>query len=139
MALKEELKKLTGFVNRRFGSFYDADLVFTNTGKCELDWGQNNKKDFDLKSLDIFGFFEFINSDVYHDDKFYYFGKKGENRISKFILSPYLNSEDENEQKKESLPVDEAIKLFNGEKTSLLQFKSKKKMQGAHILKPMFT
>ena len=38
-----------------------------------------------------------------------------------------MNSEDENEQKKESLPVDEAIKLFNGEKTSLLQFKSKKK------------
>ena len=121
------IKKLTGFVNRRFGSFYDADLVFTNTGKCELDWGQNDKKDFDLKSLDSLGFFEFVNSDVYHDDKFYYFGKKGENRISKFILSPYLNSEDENEQKKESLPVDEAIKLFNGEKTSLLQFKSKKK------------
>ena len=72
-------------------------------------------KDFDLKSLDSLGFFEFVNSDVYHDDKFYYFGKKGENRISKFILSPYLNSEDENEQKR-VLPVDEAIKLFNGEK-----------------------
>ena len=43
------------------------------------------------------------------------------------MLSPYLNSDDENEQKKESLPIDEAKKIFNGEKTSILQFKSKKK------------
>ena len=51
------------------------------------------------------------------------------------MLSPYLNSDDENEQKKESLPIDEAKKIFNGEKTSILQFKSKKKMLGAHISK----
>ena len=47
--------KLTGFVNRRFGSFYDAYLVFNKSGKCELDWGQNNKEDFDLKSLESLG------------------------------------------------------------------------------------
>tara|TARA_A100001234_G_scaffold219058_1_gene229137 strand:+ start:623 stop:3169 length:2547 start_codon:yes stop_codon:yes gene_type:complete len=119
--------KLTGFVNRRFGSFYDAYLVFNKSGKCELDWGQNNKEDFDLKSLESLGNYDFINSEVHHDEKFYYFGKKGENKISKYMLSPYLNSDDENEQKKESLPIDEAKKIFNGEKTSILQFKSKKK------------
>ena len=123
-----KIGKLNGFVNRRFGTFYDAFLVFTNSGKCELDWGQNDaKKDFDFNSLESLGSYEFVNSEVRHDEKFYYFGKKGEYKISKFMLSPYLNSYDEEEQKKESLPIDEAKKIFAGEKTSVLQFKSKKK------------
>ena len=32
------------------------------------------------------------------------------------MLSPYLNSLDEEEQNRESLPVEEAIKIFSGEK-----------------------
>ena len=43
------------------------------------------------------------------------------------MLSPYLNSLDEEEQNRESLPVEEAIKIFSGEKTSVLPFKSKRK------------
>ena len=62
------------------------------------------------------------------------FGKKGASRISTLILSPYLNSEDEAEKKKFSLPLDEAKKLFNGEKTNILQFKSKRK----NARKPFF-
>ena len=66
--------------------------------------------------------------------KFYYFGKSGKNRISTLILSPYLNSDDDEEKKKFSLPLKEAEKLFKGEKTNILQFKSKRK----NARKPFF-
>ena len=128
---KEGRIKLEGFLSR-FGTFYGADVVLKETGKYELDWGQ--EKEVDLKEKSTLGDFDFINSEVFYDDKFYYFGKKGGSRISTLILSPYLNSEDEAEKKKFSLPLDEAKKLFNGEKTNILQFKSKRK----NARKPFF-
>ena len=94
---KEGRIKLEGFLSR-FGTFYRADVVLKETGKYELDWGQ--EKEVDLKEKTSLGHFDFINSEVFYDDKFYYFGKKGESRISALILSPYLNSEDEAEKKK---------------------------------------
>ncbi|MBT3475635.1 hypothetical protein HN460_01705 [bacterium] len=116
----------------RFGTFYGADVVLKETGKYELDWGQ--EKEVDLGEKSSLGHFDFVNSKVFYDEKFYYFGKKGTNKISTLILSPYLSSEDEEEKKKFSLPLDEARKLFNGEKTNILQFKSKRK----NARKPFF-
>ena len=123
--------KIQGFLSR-FGTFYEADIVLQKSGKYELDWGQD--KEVDLKEKKSLGYFEYIKSEVFYDDKFYYFGKKGSNRISTLILSPYLDSEDDEEKKKFSLPLDEAKKLFNGEKTGILQFKSKRK----NARKPFF-
>lgn len=128
---KEGRIKLEGFLSR-FGTFYGADVVLKETGKYELDWGQ--EKEVDLKEKTSLGNFDFVNTEVFYDDKFYYFGKKGTNRISTLILSPYLNSDDEEEKKRFSLPLDEAKKLFNGEKTNILQFKSKRK----NARKPFF-
>ena len=119
--------KLTGFVNR-FGQYYEAFLILKDNGEIDLDWGQNDEKEkIDFKALPSLGKFEFVDSEVKHDSKFYYFGKKWANKLSKFMLSPYLNSLDEEEQNRESLPVEEAIKIFSGEKTSVLPFKSKRK------------
>jgi DNA topoisomerase-3 len=123
--------ELDGFLSR-FGTFYKADVVLKNTGKYELDWGQ--EKEVDLKEKKSLGHFDFVNSEIYYDEKFYYFGKNGKNRISTLILSPYLNSDDDEEKKKFSLPLNEAEKLFKGEKTSILQFKSKRK----NARKPFF-
>ena len=128
---KEGRLKLSGFLSR-FGTFYDSDVVLKSSGKYELDWGQD--KEVDLKEKNQLEYFDYIKSEVFYDDKFYYFGKNGSNRISTLILSPYLNSEDEEEKKKFSLPIDEAKKLFKGEKTSPLQFKSKRK----NARKPFF-
>ena len=128
---KEGRIKLEGFLSR-FGTFYSADVVLKDTGKYELDWGQ--EKEVDLKEKATLGRFDFVNSEIFYDDKFYYFGKKGSSRISTLILSPYLQSEDDEERKKFSLPIDEAKKLFSGEKTTILQFKSKRK----NARKPFF-
>ena len=118
--------RLTGFISR-FGSSYDADVVLTSTGKYKLDWGQDEEKKVNLKELDSLGHSDIVKSEVYYDDDYYYFGKNGKNRLARRMLSPYLNSEDEEEKKKDSLPIEEAKKLFKDGKTSVLQFKSKRK------------
>ena len=123
--------ELKGFLSR-FGTFYNADVVLKKSGKYELDWGQ--EKEVDLKEKTSLGHFDFVNSEIFYDEKFYYFGKNGKNRISTLILSPYLNSDDDEEKKKFSLPLKEAEKLFKGEKTNILQFKSKRK----NARKPFF-
>tara|TARA_B100000700_G_scaffold331358_1_gene463456 strand:- start:1768 stop:4332 length:2565 start_codon:yes stop_codon:yes gene_type:complete len=118
--------RLTGFISR-FGSSYDADVVLTSTGKYKLDWGQDEQKKINLKELESLGHSSVVDSEVYYDNDYYYYGKNGKNRLARRMLSPYLNSEDEEERKKDSLPIEEAEKLFKDGKTSVLQFKSKRK------------
>jgi len=121
--------KLARFVNQ-YGQYFDAPLMFTKENpSCRFDqeFFANGKKEVDLKELECLCESPVVKSKVYYDDDFYYFGKAGKNRISRKMLSPYLNSEDEEERKKDSLPIEEAEKLFKDGKTTILQFKSKRR------------
>ena len=119
---------LTGFVNR-FGQVFDAPLQFTkDIPRCKFPEDYfSGSKEVNLEELELLCESPVVKSKVYYDEDFYYFGKAGKNKIARRILSPYLNSEDEEEKKKDSLPIDEAEKLFKDGKTSILQFKSKRK------------